>query len=94
VPVEHAVDQYHQNAEENLDLRSQPWRIDERYEVVFEESSGIGGGAPGSTERVFERSEGARESGEFEHGRPDARRDVSPGDTRPSYRQQGAEYDE
>jgi hypothetical protein len=30
VPVEHAIDQYDQNAEENLELRSQSGRIDER----------------------------------------------------------------
>jgi hypothetical protein len=90
-PIEHPVHQQDQNAEENLELRSQSGRIEERNEVVFEEPSGIGGVAPGVTERVFEWSEGAQESEEFEHDRPNASRDVNPGDARPSYRQQGAE---
>jgi hypothetical protein len=91
-PIECAVHQHDQNAEENLELRSQSGRIDERNEVVFEEPSGIGGGAPGLTERVFEWSQGAQESEELEHDSPDASGDVNPGDARPSYRQQGAEY--
>jgi hypothetical protein len=90
-PIEHAVHQQDQNAEENLERRSQSGRIDERDDVVFEEPSGIGGGAPGVTERVFEWSEGAQKSEEFEQGSPNASRDVNPGDARPSYRQQHTE---
>jgi hypothetical protein len=92
--VHRGVDHNHDGAEDPLQLARQRGGIEDRQQILLDETGGIPGAAAAPPQPVLERRQRADPAGELDPGAPDRRRHVQPGDPGAPEHQQPAEDDE
>src|SRR5262249_13791354 len=90
-PVHKGIERKHENAEDNLCAAGQLVRVENRDDVVLDESAAISCLAAKPAPMVFERRERTDPAEEFDEHAPHGGRQVDPREKRPAQNEEAAQ---
>lgn len=92
--VERQVQEQHGNPEPDLQLAREPWRIDDRDQVMVDEPASVAALASAIEQLQLERRQGTHPSDHLDRATPKRGRNMKPCETIPSQHEQSAKDDE